>query len=174
MNNPESKEIPDEIAISNAVPDDAAVIANIENVTWLATYPNEQSGVSEDDIKAKNLESPERVQKWKEKIEDQSGDNLILVARDHDKLVGFCFVKKEENYNFIDSLYIRPEYQGRGLGRQLMDQGMSWLGTEKDIMLDVAEYNSHAIEFYKQLGFEILGPEDPSLATKLPSGNIIP
>ena len=41
-----------------------------------------------------------------------------------------------------------------------MEQALSYLGKDKDIVLDVASYNTNAIGFYEKYGFEI-GSEIP-------------
>lgn len=98
---------------------------------------------------------------------------LRLVAKDGDKVVGHCFVIKEETYNKLQVLYVLPDYQGLGVGSLLANKGMEWLGTERDIAIEVVSYNTEAIEFYKKLGFEIKGNAHNEV-TELPSGKIMP
>lgn len=163
------------IQIETAKPEDALGIAQIQEETWLATYPNEEFGVTEEDIRSKKFLSEEKVQRWVESIEKQNlGDNRTLVAKEGDKILGFCVVFKDKEFNVVSALYISPNRQGEGLGKRLLEEGLNWLGDEKDIILDVASYNTQAIEFYKRMGFEIWKEEDPPLATKLPSGGTIP
>lgn len=67
-----------------------------------------------------------------------------------------------------------PEYQGKGVGKELIQRAFDWLGDDKDVTVFVASYNIPSIEFYKKVGFKedkTLRPEDESI---LPSGKIIP
>ena len=57
----------------------------------------------------------------------------------------------------LSAIYVLPEYQGRGVGRQLMEQGMEWLGSNKDIILDVVSYNDKATAIYEKMGFGEVG-----------------
>ena len=68
MKNYESKEIP-YTSIEVASPEDAEAIANIQKETWLATYPNEEYGITEDDIKSKEFTSEKRILEWRERFE---------------------------------------------------------------------------------------------------------
>lgn len=51
----------------------------------------------------------------------------------------------------IDSLFIAPHAQGRGVGRKMIEQ------VGRPATVDVNEQNGHAVEFYRHLGFEIVG-----------------
>ena len=65
-------------------------------------------------------------------------------------IVGFTAIDK----NFVDQLYIHPDYQGIGLGA-------FWLDRAKTMYPDFLELytlasNENAIGFYKKHGFEII------------------
>lgn len=61
----------------------------------------------------------------------------------------------------------------RGMGRQLAERGIDWLGNERDIALEVVTYNYETIELYKKLGFEITSPAHNDVA-ELRSGKVLP
>lgn len=114
-NNREYKET-NSFEIQPASSDDANGIALVQEKTWLATYPNEKYGVTEEDIRSKNFLSEEKIQRWKESIEHQNEQNHTFVAKQGDKVVGFCVVNKDNEYNIVNALYVLPELQGQGLG----------------------------------------------------------
>ena len=51
----------------------------------------------------------------------------------------------------IDSLFIDPEAQGRGIGRLLVDS------VQRPTTVDVNEQNGIGVSFYKHMGFEVTG-----------------
>ncbi len=58
----------------------------------------------------------------------------------------------------IEKLYFRPKYQGKGIGKKLIDVALKTAQelNKKTIWLAVLEKNESAISFYKKMGFTIL------------------
>ncbi len=164
-----------DIKISLAVPDNAKAINELRYKTWLNTYPNEELGITVDDIhdRFKDISSEEAIEKGKEKLK-QTADRQTLVAKESNKVVGFCFCVKSEEKNQLQAIYILPEYQGKGIGKQLWEASSDFLDKEKDTFVEVAEYNSSAIKFYKSLGFTDSGKRILNEHFKLKSGAVIP
>lgn len=93
----------------------------------------------------------------------QNIDNLMwktLVCIDDNRIVGtssFCNSRFEQFHGWgeVISIYLLPQYMGKGYGRILMESVISELkkqGYEK-IFLWVLEENIRARHFYEQLGF---------------------
>lgn len=157
-----------EIAVEEAIPADAAGIAHVQHVTWLATYPNEEYGITADDILSKDFEGEERVKTWAGRIEAAGELSHTWVARDGERVVGFCSVAKGDEVNQIFSIYVLPTLQGKGIGSQLFTRALEWLGDDKDTKLEVAAYNEPTIRFYQHYGFELGRPithEVPAFST---------
>jgi GNAT superfamily N-acetyltransferase len=68
------------------------------------------------------------------------------------------------------NLSILPDFQGKGIGKRLLQTALDWLGTEKEVVLQVVSYNEKAIAFYRALGFVSTGPVAVSETLALPSG----
>lgn len=111
----------------------------------------------------------ERLQK---KI-SEGGNTKIWVAKEAVKIGGFIRIDKSDEKNSLRALYVLPGYQGRGIGKKLMELGLDWVDSDKQVVLEVAEYNNNAINFYKSFGFMENGCI-LNEAGKLPSGNVIP
>lgn len=81
----------------------------------------------------------------------------ILIAKDGDQVVGFVFYgdrgSEAPGVGEIFALYVLPEYFGTGLGRRLMDAGLSQLADYPKICLWVLADNGRAIRFYEKCGF---------------------
>ena len=56
--------------------------------------------------------------------------------------------------NKVELLFIRPAFQGQGMGRQFLDFAVNKKGI---YALDVYEENKRAYDFYTRLGFQVTG-----------------
>jgi ribosomal-protein-alanine N-acetyltransferase len=75
------------------------------------------------------------------------------------EIVGYSVLMAAVGEGHILNCCVRPAWQGRGLGRQLMER---MLGTAPDygvewLFLEVRPSNVSAIELYTRLGFETIG-----------------
>lgn len=160
-----------------AVPSDAEGISRVVHDTWLATYPNEEAGITKEDIEEqmKNRQSPEEVEKTRARILANDPNKRIFVAKEKDSVVGFSTLNKEDQFNQLKAIYILPEFQGRGVGKKLWSEILKATdGDGKKIIVHVATYNKNAIEFYKRLGFKETGKEFSDERFRMKSGNVIP
>lgn len=65
-------------------------------------------------------------------------------------LVGFMGVAEGN----LEMLFIHNDYRGQGIGKKLIQYGRDHLQITK---VDVNEQNIQAVEFYKHIGFNVLG-----------------
>lgn len=159
-----------------ATPGDAEGIQQVLYETWLATYPNEEAGITVDDIEEsyKDRLSPERIQRSREILEKESHTERRFVAKAEGKVIGVSRVLKRVDRNKLQTLYVLPDYQGKGVGTALWDADRSFFDPSKDTYLEVAEYNDRAIEFYKRLGFTDTGKRIRDERFRMKSGSIVP
>lgn len=165
------------IAVIIATPDDVVGIMDVQRITWLDTYPNEEAGITREDVAARFDFSDEERNTYIEKRRQSltmDPDSHYWVAKEGDNVVGFCGVQKFESINEVGALYVLPEYQGNGIGKRLFEEGLKWLGDEKKIKIEAASYNIKAIKFYKSFGFIETGNPVTSAPHVLPSGMTIP
>jgi GNAT superfamily N-acetyltransferase len=60
-------------------------------------------------------------------------------------------------YLFVEDLYVKPQFRGRGLGRQLLVHLAAWARQENGFLeWRVLDWNAPAVEFYKSLGATLL------------------
>ena len=148
------------VVIERAVPDDAGAICKIRDVARIDAYPNEELGVTAEDVRVMS-EGPEgeflprRIKFLRSELEAKDGtNNTIFVARSNNEVVGFAAPRHEDDKYWIDQAYILPEFQGKGIGVKLMKQALASIGNDQDIFLHVVSYNQNAISFYENFGFQ--------------------
>lgn len=87
----------------------------------------------------------------------QKGHVFYLAQDDKDNFVGFVSyeINSEPNKTKIHKIYVLPETQGTGLGRQFFDlvKEKAIENDQSAIFLNVNKYNK-AIYFYTKLGFK--------------------
>jgi ribosomal protein S18 acetylase RimI-like enzyme len=166
------------IRIMDATPEDHDSIRQVQRQTWIATYPNEEFGITKEDIEMRFAvdTTPQGIRRGQERRQNINANPLIhtWVAKDGEASVGFCIAQKEHPQNRIKAIYVLPEYQGTRVGKQLMQTALDWLGDQHDIALAVASYNHKAISFYHRFGFVLNGDPVASELAGLSSGVIIP
>lgn len=166
------------VTFRQSVPDDVYGIREVQRITWLNTYPNEEAGITAQDIKDKfkNDTTVEGMQKIEENKKKYDNPNLLTtVAVDENKIIGFCVAGKENENGRIQAIYLCPKYQGKGIGSKLIQAALAYLQNVKSIYLNVVAYNTKAIIFYKKHGFVETGKKGMlDTAAKLPSGKTFP
>ncbi len=165
-----------EIKIRKALPQDAEEIQEVLYKTWLNTYPNENHGITKEDIEEryKNTFTDEAVNKMADEIANPPEGQLFLVAKDGDTVVALCRAVRSSKINRLRTIYILPEYQSKGIGKTLWIEALNHFDPNKDIVVDVISYNEKAIAFYKKLGFSETGKIFQDEKLKLKSGAIFP
>ncbi len=87
-------------------------------------------------------------------------DNGVFVAVDNESVVGyiFCEVIKEGigETLYIDDLCVDPSARKCGIGTSLMDYAVNYAKEIncRQVMLNVWEFNSSAVDFYEKYGFK--------------------
>ena len=93
----------------------------------------------------------------------QSEENLVLVALDNDRVIGFatCCISEYtpiwelERYGSIDSIAIQSSYRRRGIGEQMLAKIYEWFKLQDvdRIELSVAARNQTGYSFWIKHGF---------------------
>ena len=83
-------------------------------------------------------------------------DSVFLLIKEG-ILIGSVALKGNE----IDDLIVAPEYQGRGIGREIFLWALEHI-SNGPVILHVASWNKRAIQLYENCGFEITNTFDIS------------
>lgn len=140
---------------------DAADIARIQNDSWLVTYPNEDAGITREDLMGYLGKVDARAFRWEGRLEKNDPNVRISVLKHGDRVIGFSSVTRMPNVGHVDALYLDPEFSEKRMGGEALEEGLRWLGNDKPIELEVASYNSRAIRFYERFGFRKQGAAKP-------------
>jgi mycothiol synthase len=81
-------------------------------------------------------------------------DDLLLL-RDGDELIGYCWLKVEHGVGEFYVVGVSPDRQGEGLGRQLVRAGLARLAERgiRTASLYVEGDNAPALRLYRSFGF---------------------
>lgn len=169
----EKKEAP--YTIRSAEPRDVMGILTVRKETWINTYPNQELGITTQDLESINFFDESSIASWQDLTSNPDPKRKVLVAESEEKVVGYLFLKQGKMQNKILGYYVLPSYQGKGIGTQMMQQGLKWLDPNKETYLEVAPYSEAAIKQYERFGFEKSG-EEKTTATPvpLPNGKTLP
>jgi len=159
------------ITIQKSTSKDALEIGEVFYKTWLATYPNEEVGVTVDDVEFK---FKDRKSRDGSKFDNIPENELFLTAKDGEHVVGVCSLVKHEDKNELKAIYVLPEYQGKGIGKMFWNDALKFFDPKKDNIVEVVTYNKNAIEFYKKLGFKDTGKRLQEERLRMRSGVILP
>lgn len=139
--------------VHEATIDDIEDISLVQREVWLSTFPNDEHGITRADVEAEDFFSEERLKQRERIIVDKNSNVRFWVARVGLKTIAYSCAKKIDGAGKIRSIYVLPEFQGKGVGKALMEAMLAWLDPKKPVKLSVAVYSDKAIEFYESLGF---------------------
>lgn len=166
----------DEIVIRDAKPEDVLGINTVLYKAWLETYPNEEAGVTPEDIEDsyKDHFTEESILKRQESMRRVPANQKRVVAASGNAIVGAATMIRKESFNQLMTMYVLPEFHGKGIGRLLWDGVKGFRDPTKKTIAQVAVYNARAIRFYEKLGFVDNGRRFVDERFKFKSGSSIP
>lgn len=147
--------------IRRSVPTDREALVDI----WLRSVQATHSFLTEQDIQS--LLPPTRDYLTSDEPE------LWVLCSNTEEVMGFMGLSEGK----IDALFLAPEFQGRGGGRQLVQYAQQLQG---NLTVDVNEQNPAARRFYEACGFVVEGRSAlddagrpfPILYMRLPAPNL--
>lgn len=79
-----------------------------------------------------------------------------FVAEDEGKVIGCAMAGHDGRRGYLQHVVVAQEYQGKGLGRKLVEACLAKLDAEgfHKTHLDVMTYNTKAMEFWEHLGWQ--------------------
>ena len=133
--------------IERAAIRDALMIKELLRETWHDTYASLLPQSAIETITAQ-WHAPELLA---EQI--QNPDIYFALAREDGFVAGLITAGKQGDALVVARLYVRPQYQRRGIGRELLESSYrAFAGLEK-VRLTVEAENRKGIAFYEKQGF---------------------
>ncbi len=167
-----------EVVIERAVPENAEEILKLKKAAWLQTYPNQDAGVTEEDIhkKLSDEDIEVAIPHWQSAIakENDGSDRMTFVAKLNGKVIGYTQPCIEDGKRKLGAMYVLPTAQGMGAGGRLIRQALQWHGPGDDIYASVVSYNENAIKFYEHFGFQRTGKSLPEEFDKEKNIKLLP
>jgi len=81
----------------------------------------------------------------------------VAVDEETQEIVGYVFVKQDEQKGFIFNLFVDEAYRGAHIGTRLLDDAIHLYGGN-DLVVD--KDNAIAIRMYRRLGFQTVSKDD--------------
>ncbi|MDQ6928155.1 MAG: GNAT family N-acetyltransferase [Actinomycetota bacterium] len=84
-----------------------------------------------------------------------------ITSPESPEVAGYAITGRAGREGYVQRLAVRPEYQGRGLGRDLALDGLHWLRRRRvrRAIVNTQTGNEAALSFYRHLGFRF-APSD--------------
>ena len=132
---------------------DYASIAHIHAINWKQNYQEVL-----DANYLKNEVDRDRLEVWQNRLGLPKSNQYIVVAVDDEEVIGFVctYINYDGTHgHYIDNLHVLREYQGHGIGRQLVHYSVNHIvaiSLNFNLFLWVFENNHSAIRSYKYWG----------------------
>ena len=107
---------------------------------------------------------PRSIDEWRERLGSTATGDHLLVAADDETILGYanstayrpkpCYAGTRET-----SIYLAPEAQGQGIGRQMYDDLLGWLSADgiRTVVAAVALPNPASLALHRVCGFDEVG-----------------
>ncbi|MFH1662270.1 MAG: GNAT family N-acetyltransferase [Candidatus Falkowbacteria bacterium] len=93
---------------------------------------------------------------WFEKKYFVCEENYCFIMEDSNNyVIGYCrFDFDDENDNYIISIAVDPDCQGKGLGHKLLSESLEKFNIEKDILAEISKINIASIKLFEKSNFK--------------------
>ncbi|WP_307892486.1 GNAT family N-acetyltransferase [Bacillus swezeyi] len=127
---------------------DIRQVQQVAKASWNHTY----EGMIPFDVQEKFLQKAYNDERMQQRLEH----SLILVSEADGKIIGFanCSFVREGGEANLAAIYLYPEYQGKGIGTALLEEGIKHLEGVKKLFVEVEKDNRNGKHFYQAKGFE--------------------
>lgn len=130
--------------------DDIASVQEIAYISWNDTYEGIIPSPIQKSFLDKSYSTPMMEMRLKKTI--------MLMAMHDEEPIGFAnFTKLDQDGDAeLIALYLKPEYQRNGYGKQLLNSGLSHLLDGSELSVYVEAENEKGRNFYEANGFEFI------------------
>ncbi|MEI6490485.1 MAG: GNAT family N-acetyltransferase [bacterium] len=141
------------ITISKPKPIDAEGINEVIKQSWYATYITPEIGITKEDIDAMYSQNEvQQIETFRKRAESPKENDITLVAKENDHVVGIIRLLILDDHIRVRTMYIHPEFTGKGIGTMLWNEAQKYIPSDKNVIAFPAEYTK-SIGWYKKMGF---------------------
>ncbi|KPL60987.1 GNAT family N-acetyltransferase [Rossellomorea vietnamensis] len=143
--------------IRNMNKEDINQVQTVAKTSWNSTY----EGIIPLEIQERFLNTAYNDEMMIKRLNGSS----LYVAEIGGKIVGFAnFSPVRENGEVeLGAIYLLPEYQGKGIGTALLQEGIKNVNGAKSVNISVEKENKSGTNFYHAKGFKVLSEFDDNL-----------
>jgi ribosomal protein S18 acetylase RimI-like enzyme len=133
---------------------DISLVQKVARTSWYTTY----EGIIPREVQESFLNIAYNDEMLKKRLKQSS----MFVAEIDGKLVGFANFSpvNQEGMTELIAIYLHPDYQGKGIGTALLEEGIQRLRGVQEIHINVEKNNSIGMNFYKAKGFAVASEFD--------------
>ena len=133
--------------VRNMKPKDIKQVQDIAQTSWHATY----EGIIPREVQDKFLKMAYNDDMIKRRLKQ----SIMFVVEVEDKIVGFANYTpvNQDGRTELTAIYLYPDYQGKGIGTALLEEGIQRLNGVQEIHLNVEKNNRIGMNFYEAKGF---------------------
>lgn len=130
--------------------EDIQQVQDVAVKSWNATY----DGIIPVEIQEKFLKAAYNDERMKQRLER----SFMFVAEIEGSVVGFANYSPVSDDGKVElgAIYLYPEYQGKGIGSALLQQGINDLDGIKEIYINVVKDNQIGKSFYDAKDFQVV------------------
>lgn len=139
---------------------DVLAIRQVLRETWIDTYRDYLSQETLDEV-YKNWHSLEGLT---QQVQDKNTYFLVAVAGE--RIVGMATAGYEDEVTTMYRLYVLPDQQRKGIGKQLLRSIIARFPDAKKMYLHVEALNKKGVAFYLKEGFTQVGTEQDVLGAQ--------
>ena len=129
-------------------------LESIRNITWQSWISAYSSFIPERDLRT-HLDTTYAEASLLRMFDDPLMQGFVADA--DGTIAGYArlFVNQEENRLYVSSLYLLPDFQGKEIGRRLLEAAEKYAAEKglDDIWIGVMVKNKQALLFYRKFGF---------------------
>jgi N-acetylglutamate synthase-like GNAT family acetyltransferase len=141
------------IQISLPTPEDSVSINEIIKLSWYTTYVRPDIGVTKEDVDSLYRENESgQIEALTRRAINPEADDLAFVAKEDGKVIGYIRCKIFETTIELRTMYVHPDYVGKGIGTMLWESMLDVLPQDKEIFTEPV-LHTKAVDFYKKIGF---------------------
>lgn len=141
------------ITISKPKPENAEGMNEVIKLSWYATYITPEIGITKEDIDIMYAQSEkQQIEVFKQRAENPKDDDITFVANHDEKIVGIMRVKIFPDHIRVKTMYVHPEYMGKGIGTNLWNEMQKFIPQDKSVIAYPAEHTK-SVDWYKKMGF---------------------